>query len=126
MKNFNETYNLNPKIYVACLVAYNSGYLYDSWIDAAQPVEKLWKAIEEMLVKSSIIDAEEWAIHDYKGFGEISFDEYENLEAVSSIALFLEEHGIVEADLLAHHCNNLEEAIQSMEEYYSCYDSEIW
>ena len=77
-----------------------------------------------MLEKSPIIGAEEWAIHDYEEFGEISLDEYENLETVSGIALFLEEHGVIGADLLAHHCNNLEEATQAMEEYCGCYDSE--
>ena len=32
------TTNTEPRIYVACLAAYNNGILHGAWIDAAQVV----------------------------------------------------------------------------------------
>ena len=37
--------------------------------------------------------AEEWAIHDYEGFGPLRLEEYESLETVSAVALGIAEHG---------------------------------
>ena len=53
----------NPRIYVACLAAYNSGYLHGAWIDADQPADDIQSAVGEMLAASPIPRAEEWAIH---------------------------------------------------------------
>jgi antirestriction protein len=55
-----------PRIYVACLSAYNNGHLHGWWIDADQEPDALWLDIEEMLADSPMDDAEEWAIHDSK------------------------------------------------------------
>jgi antirestriction protein len=57
-----------PRIYVACLSAYNNGYLHGWWIDADQEPDALLSDIEEMLADSPMDDAEEWAIHDYENF----------------------------------------------------------
>ena len=37
--------------------------------------------------------AEEWAIHDYEGFGPLRLDEYENLRTVAKVARGIAEHG---------------------------------
>jgi Antirestriction protein (ArdA) len=37
---------LSPRIYVACLAAYNSGRLHGAWIDADQPVEDIYDEIK--------------------------------------------------------------------------------
>lgn len=57
-----------PRIYVACLAAYNNGILYGKWIDADQDADSIRLEIQIMLAGSPVPRAEEWAIHDYEGF----------------------------------------------------------
>ena len=52
-----------PKIYVACLAAYNNAYLHGKWIDLTQELEDVWTEINTMLKSSPIPEAEEYAIH---------------------------------------------------------------
>lgn len=85
--------NDNPRIYVACLASYNASQLHGVWIDAAQNVDDIQNAIDEMLHQSPVPNAEEWAIHDVENFNGIHLDEYENLETVTNLACFIEEHG---------------------------------
>ena len=83
-----------PKIYAACLAAYNSGRLHGAWVDANQDPDDLRAEISLMLKASPIKDAEEWAIHDYDDFGKLSLSEYPDLETVSRLAGWLVEHGV--------------------------------
>lgn len=69
-----------PRIYVACLAAYNYGILHGAWIDADQEPWALWDEVAAMLRASPLADAEEWAIHDYEGFGGTRIDEDESLD----------------------------------------------
>ena len=46
-----------------------------------------------MLAASPEPGAEEWAIHDYEGFGEMRLSEWESFERVSAIAAGIAEHG---------------------------------
>ena len=39
-----------------------------------------------MLARSPMPGAEEWAIHDYEGFGPLRLGEYEDLGTISQIA----------------------------------------
>lgn len=110
--------NLKPRIYVACLAAYNSGYLHGAWIDAAQEPWTIWDAVKDMLAASPIAGAEEWAIHDYEGFGEIRIEEYTGFERVSDLAGFIAEHGAVGAALLDHFSGDIEEAREAMADRY--------
>lgn len=81
------------RIYVACLAAYNNGRLHGRWIDATQESEEIAAEVQAMLRLSPISGAEEWAIHDYEGFGPISLSEWESFDRVSEIAQGIEEHG---------------------------------
>lgn len=54
-------------IYVACLAAYNSGYLHGAWIDANQDVTGICRDVQIMLSESPIENAEEWAIQCASG-----------------------------------------------------------
>lgn len=112
-----------PRIYVACLAAYNNGFLHGAWIDAAQEVACLQNDIRAMLTKSPIPAAEEWAIHDYEGFGALRLSEYEGTERVHKLARFIEEHGDLGAAVLAHFSGDLEDAEKAMENYQGCYTS---
>lgn len=84
---------ITPKIYVACLAAYNNGILHGSWIDATTGAEHIRDEIKNMLAASPIPHAEEWAIHDYEGFEGINLSEYEDIEAVADIAEMIVKHG---------------------------------
>lgn len=112
-----------PKIYVACLASYNSGILYGKWIDADQSVNELNDEINTMLAESSIEDAEEWAIHDYEGFGE-RLSENEDLETIVKHVEFITEYEELGQALLADY--NIEDAQTMLEDHYhGTYDSEV-
>lgn len=52
-----------PRIYVADLAAYNSGYLHGVWIDATLDASDIQDQVNAMLEQSPVGDAEEYAIH---------------------------------------------------------------
>jgi antirestriction protein len=82
-----------PRIYVASLSDYNNGWLHGEWIDADQAPGALLEAISEMLARSRTPGAEEWAVHDYEGFGQVALSEYESIETISRLAQGIAEHG---------------------------------
>lgn len=88
------TFKDTPKIYVACLSAYNNGYLHGLWVDATQEPEDIFEDIKWMLSWSPVRDdeaCEEWAIHDYEDFEDVELGEYESIQRVSALAQALEE-----------------------------------
>ncbi|MDP3269183.1 MAG: antirestriction protein ArdA, partial [Legionella sp.] len=97
-----------PKIYVACLASYNNGILYGEWIDATQSESEVIADIQTMLASSPIENAEEFAIHDFEGFGNLRLDEYESISTVVAYAEFIVEHDELGQALLADY--GLEEA----------------
>jgi antirestriction protein len=82
-----------PRIYAASLSDYNAGRLVGAWLDAAVEAGELAAGVQAMLASSPTPGAEEWAIHDYEGFGPLRLDEYESLETVASVARGIAEHG---------------------------------
>ena len=105
------------RIYVACLAAYNSGYLHGVWIDATEGVDDIQEQIKCMLESSHVEDAEEYAIHDFEGYGSYRLSEYEGIESAHEIACFIEDHGEIAAELISYF-STLEEAQKAMEEDY--------
>ena len=91
-----------PKIYVASLTDYNNGRLHGAWIDAGQPPSDIHQRIQEMLARSRYHGAEEWAIHDYEGFGPVRLSEYQSIEHVALIGQGIREHGPAFAAWAAH------------------------
>lgn len=112
-----------PRIYAACLAAYNAGRLHGAWIDATQGEDAVYAAIAAMLKASPIPDAEEWAIHDYEGFGPIRLEEYSGVERACALAAFIAEHGELGAALIAYHDGEIEPARAALDEYAGQYDS---
>ncbi len=112
-----------PKIYVACLAAYNNGHLHGTWIELSKDIDEVWKEIKEMLKTSPIPEAEEYAIHDYEGFSNLHLSEYECIERVHELAEFIEENGELGAGLIDHFCGDLEEAKRARQNYYGEYAS---
>ncbi len=109
---------LSPKIYVACLAAYNNGKLHGHWIDATQDIDALQDAVNQILASSPITNAEEWAIHDYEDFGGSYVHEYAGLEAVAAYAAFIAEHDILGGAVLDQTSGDIEEASRLLEECY--------
>lgn len=115
--------SITPSIYVACLAAYNNGFLHGKWIDATLEPDEIKAEINKMLASSPIPNAEEYAIHDYEGFEDINISEYASVEKVQEFANFINNHGKVGADLY-NHLGDLDEAISWFENnYYGFFDS---
>ncbi len=92
-----------PRIYVASLSDYNAGRLHGTWIDLDdKDADDLNEEIGAMLAESKEGVAEEWAIHDYEGFGPVQLSEYENLEDVARLGTGIALHGVAFAHLAAH------------------------
>ena len=115
--NPEEERKAQPRIYVASLADYNEGRLYGAWIDAAQDEEELERRAKEMLAHSPSPGAEEWAIHDYEGFGALRLDEFESLADVAKIAKGIGEHGPAFAAWAAH-VGTDSEALDEFEDAY--------
>jgi antirestriction protein len=113
-----------PRIYAACLSAYNNGYLHGEWIDCDRDSDDIMAEIKTMLSNSpmnKIEVCEEWAIHDYEGFEGITISENEDLDRVVELAQKLEEHGEAFAAYLEHY--NEDDINDFEERYVGCYKS---
>lgn len=111
-----------PRIYVACLAAYNNGCLHGRWIDATNPNE-IMEQVRAMLAASPQPDAEEWAIHDYEGFEGANLSEYASFEMACELAGFIEEHGALGGKVLNYFGDDLAEARAAFEDYAGEYSS---
>ena len=117
--------NIEPRIYVACLAAYNNGYLHGTWINAHQSTDDLYAEINKMLATSPAPYADEFAIHDHEGFGDVYIGEYTDLETITEIANFISEHYELGAAVLAHANGDAKGASRLLEEcYHGEYESE--
>ena len=76
------------KIYIACLAAYNSGYLHGKWIDVSNDEIEMETEAQKVIKTSPVPDAEEWAIHDYDDFPNMG--EYVGLDKIAEIAGMIE------------------------------------
>lgn len=75
-----------PRIYIASLSDYNNGRLHGIWVDAACSPQEMSDAVARMLASSTYQPAEDWAIHDYEGFGDTRISENATLESVRALA----------------------------------------
>lgn len=108
----------SPRIYVACLAAYNNGHLHGTWIDADQGADQIRDEITTMLARSPIKGAEEYAIHDYEGFEGVSISEYAGIDSVARMAAFIAEHGALGAGLLEQFSGDMDQAESTLEDCY--------
>ena len=110
--------DLEPHIYVACLAAYNNGWLHGAWIDVGDDTDAVWTAIAAMLKSSPVAGAEEFAIHDHEGFGGVEIAEYAGVARVVEIVGFLRERGVLGALVLEHVGGDLDVANTALDEHY--------
>lgn len=87
-----ETHRNTPSIYVACLSAYNNGYLHGSWVDVSEGADHVREQIQSILKNSPVAEeCEEWAIHDFENFGNYRVSEWHDLEELCEIAELIKE-----------------------------------
>lgn len=108
--------NNTPRIYVACLAAYNNGKLHGEWIDCDQDADDIWAEIEEMLANSPEPDAEEWAIHDFENWHGIEISENEDIKKLAELAELIKEHGKPFA--LYYKDNGSETTVEDFQDHY--------
>jgi len=123
LPNFHTPNISNIRIYVACLAAYNNGYLHGRWIDATLGESHIWDETRVMLAASPIEEAEEWAIHDYEGFEGAPVSEWQSFATVADMAEFIEEHEAIGGKLIEHYGGNLADAKTALEHYHGEYES---
>ncbi|WP_444994744.1 antirestriction protein ArdA [Aliikangiella sp. IMCC44359] len=112
------------RIYVACLAAYNAGHLHGVWIDACGELEAIQEQVKQMLSSSPVEDAEEYAIHDYEGYGAYRLSEYDGLDTAHEVACFIEEHGSLGAEILNYTDGDFDDAKRLIEDnYHGCFES---
>ena len=114
-----STTKITPRVYVACLASYNAGKLHGKWIDATQCPDDIQADVDAMLAESTEPFAEEWAIHDHEGLGDIG--ESESFERVSAIGQAIDNAGDDAPALLAfmdYDSNN------DPEDFEDCYAGE--
>ena len=82
-----------PRVYAACLAAYNNGTLHGAWIDCDQDADAIREAIQAMLAASPEPGAEEWAFHDHENWCGLSPSEGQDIDTLAEWAELLTEHG---------------------------------
>ncbi|MCH3002841.1 antirestriction protein ArdA, partial [Listeria monocytogenes] len=80
---------------------------HGAWVEAAQEPWAIYDEVRDMLAASPVAGAEEWAIHDYEGFGEVRIEEYTGFNTVAELASFIVEHGDMGAALLDYFSGDL-------------------
>jgi len=108
-----------PRIYIADLAAYNAGILHGTWIEATDDIETIHEQVRELLAASPEPFAEEYAIHDFEGFGGFDLSEYTCLARAHEIACFIDEHPALAGHVLAHFGGDLDDARAAIEEDYA-------
>ncbi|MBL4853598.1 MAG: antirestriction protein ArdA [Robiginitomaculum sp.] len=111
-----------PRIYVACLAAYNDGQLHGCWIDV-EDEDSIWEAVQAMLKSSQIPLVEEWSIHDYENFQGVTIDENDSFARVVEIAEFLGDCPDFGGKLLENYGGDIEDAESALERYNGEYES---
>ena len=113
-----------PGIYVASLADYNAGVLHGVWIDATADLDEINDRVERMLAASHTTPrAEEYAIHDFEGFGAYRPDEHDSLGWLQAIAAGMAEHGPAFAAWAAQCDHDPERLAQFDDAYLGTYDS---
>ena len=117
-----------PRIYVASLSDYNNGLLHGRWIEAVDDPEAMQQEIDGMLTTSPTTArfgdiSEEWAIHDYDGFGQLRINEFESLSTIARLSGGIRTHGPAFAAWAAH-IGGGERGEDLVEQFKDCYRGE--
>lgn len=114
------------KIYVACLAAYNEGILHGAWINLNEcnDSDDIHNLINDMLSKSPIPNAEEWAVHDTDGISGLDKLELGDMIKLNEcdtpdLIMGLINQGVVNniEDAIEYHENNYQGQHDSLSDY---------
>jgi antirestriction protein len=111
-----------PRVYVACLAAYNAGCLHGCWIEVGEP-DQMRAAVRAMLAASPEPGAEEHALHDHEGFEGAALSEWMGFDALCALADFIVEHGPLGAALYRHFGEDMDAAMAAFGNYAGMYRS---
>jgi len=107
-----------PRFCVICLASYRLGTLHGVWIDATQDVEVIGAHIMDMLAKSRVDEANEWAIYAYEGFESLELRCYQGIGQIHEMALFLTMYGKWTDKLLKYYGDDVDLAEEAMAYHY--------
>ncbi len=87
-----------PRIYVASLADYNNAVLHGTWVELSGDTDALRGQVTTMLAASPTAakgygPAEDWAIHDYEGLGDLRLGEYEDLDRLAILGRHVATRG---------------------------------
>jgi len=111
-----------PRIYIADLGAYNAGNLHGCWVDANQEPDEM---LTDWETECGPVP-DEYAIHDYEGFGKIKISEYADLATVSRLASLSAAYDEAFTVWYAEEEHPVNDELENLflEEYVGTYDSE--
>ena len=114
-----ENNSLELILYRAPLSDNIGGRLHGVWIDCAGKDEaEIFAEIKAMLSLSSEEIAEEYAIHDYEGFGGLKISEYAGVVQIVAFAALIETHGEAITHFISHFGMSKEGAAEAFESSY--------
>jgi antirestriction protein len=119
--------SLKPEVYIVDLAAYTNGLDNSGWFDATLEPLELKHRIDEMIGRSPIPEAQDWAVHDGRDMYDL-VREFSSVEQISTIGKFLDRYGDLGGKVADYYCctciDNLGDAIDALEErYLGCYRS---
>ena len=110
-------------IYVACLHSYNSGHLFGRHINCLQDADDIRAEIQEMLADPrnpcAAEHPEEWAIHDYEGFGSIHLSESHDIEEVATLAELISNNGSEIVGAALDYVNSADDIEEFISDHYA-------
>lgn len=107
-----------PRAYFASLSDYNHMVLHGAWVEDLGDPDHVREEIEKMLDASEEAVAEEYAVHDYEGFGDWSPSEYEPIENLSRVAAGIEEYGPAFAAWVSYLGDASDDQVDNFEDAY--------
>lgn len=113
-----QQFENQPRIYAASLSDYNDGRLHGAWIRADQEPDQIAADITAMLQRSPEPSAEEWAIHDYEGFGPMQLSEYEDIGTIARLGQGIAEHGVAFAHWAAYVGTSDQDQLDRFDDHY--------
>lgn len=108
----------SPRGYFASLSDYNHAILHGVWIDDLTDADHVRGEIQKMLYASEEAVAEEYALHDYDGFGDWGPSEYEPIENLSKVAAGIDEHGPAFAAWVSYLGDASDDRVDNFEDAY--------
>lgn len=108
-----ESQHDSPRGYFASLSDYNHMILHGVWVDDLTDADHVQAEIQRMLDASAEAMAEEYALHDYAGFGDWNPSEYEPIEHLAKVASGIAEHGLAFSAWVAYLGDASDEQVDS-------------